>query len=77
IWNIIGKAGLCHTISKIVNLPVNKVQEENSNWSMEAYDTKQLLDIFNDGMKMDIFPLFRAENSAGHHEYDLTFIPRG
>ncbi len=67
--------GLCHELSKIVNLPLNRVQNFYNNVHM-GVDPQYLLDEFIAGKKIDINPLFRILNKSAHQEYALTFLPR-
>jgi len=73
---VMKKIGLFYVLSKIVNLPINKVQTENSNRTMNAYTSLELLKIFNDGFKIDIAPLYRMKNKSPHEEYVPTFVKR-
>jgi histo-blood group ABO system transferase len=69
--------GLFYKNSKILNIPLNKVQTINiMNRDMNLYTPKELLEIFQTGYKMDIAPLERMENKAVHTEYKPTFIVR-
>jgi hypothetical protein len=71
------KFGLFYELSKIVNIPLNLVQTINPhNRHMRFMSTQQLLTIFNQGKKMDIFPLFKIANKAPHIEYVPRFIDR-
>ncbi len=73
--------GLCFAESKIVNLPLNVVQEEKHNnmllnrttYNLDVHD---LLNKFNQGLKIDIEPLHSMENSAPHMDYLPNFIKR-
>lgn len=69
------KIGLCYQISKIVNIPLNRVQDVCSNPHM-GISKEYLLSIFNLGLKIDINPLFRNKNSGAHTEYQLSYIVR-
>lgn len=69
--------GLCYADSKIVNIPLNKVQTVNIfNRDMNLYTPQELLELFENGYKMDISPLYLMQNKAVHTEYEPTFIPR-
>ena len=69
--------GLFYEKSKILNIPLNKVQTEFIlNRDMELYTPQELLEKFEAGYKMDIEPLYLMENKAVHTEYAPTFIPR-
>jgi len=68
--------GLCHEQSKIVNLPINKVQQECQNRTMNALGAQKLLELFTQGLKINIIPLFRVKNKAAHMDHVPTFIER-
>jgi hypothetical protein len=66
---------LCYETTKMINIPVNLVQNDYAtNRTMNAYSTQQLLDIFNQGKKIDIAPFYRIQNNSPHMEYPLTFV---
>ena len=65
--------GLCFEKSKIVNLPLNRVQHEYNNKVMNALSPQELLELFEQGKKMDISPLAQIANKAAHMEYVPTF----
>ena len=68
--------GLCFSSSKIVNLPLNRVQNEYKNRVMTELTPRDLLDQFLQNKKMDIEPLRCVENRSAHMEYSPTFITR-
>ncbi len=69
--------GLFYTDSKIINIPLNKVQTLNiSNRDMNLYTPQELLEKFEAGYKMDIAPVYHIKNKAVHTEYEPTFIGR-
>ena len=72
------KFGLCYKKSKIVNIPLNIVQDNlfTNNPHMHAYSPDELLEIFNRGLKIDIQPLFGIINTSPHMEYFPEFISR-
>lgn len=69
------RCGLCYGQSKIVNLPLNRVQHEYQNRCMDV-PPHELLATFMQGLKIDINPLFKIQNKSAHMEYGLTFIER-
>ena len=80
-WWVVHKApspiGLFYDSSKILNIPLNKVQSVNPlNRDMNLYTPQELLEKFEAGFKMDISPLYLMNNKAVHTEYEPTFIPR-
>jgi hypothetical protein len=70
------KKGLCFETSKILNIPINKVQTEYNNRSMNLYTPQELLIKFNQGLKIDIAPLHKFANRFPHIEYKPTFVMR-
>lgn len=81
IWNrrshnVLAKKGLCYTYSKNVNMPLNRVQNDEKNRSMKEWSPEKLLQEFLAGKKMDIAPLHCVHNTAAHMEYSPTFITR-
>ncbi len=71
---IMSRRGLCYAASKIVNMPLNRVQHDYNNRAMSEYSSGDLLTIFIKGQKMDIAPLKCVDNKAAHMEYSPTFI---
>jgi hypothetical protein len=67
--------GLCFQNSKMVNLPLNRVQNEWYNKSMDI-SASELLKKFQEGFKFDIAPLFQIRNRSAHMEYEPTFVLR-
>ena len=77
--NVKKRYGFCYETSKIVNLPLNVVQnshKSNPHMSSQELTPKQLLKQFLDGNKMDIWPLFQIKNRSVHMEHNPTFIKR-
>ena len=70
------KQGLCFETAKIVNLPLNSVQPDWENRNMRFATAEEFLLIFNQGLKIDIQPLFRIDNRSAHMEYLPTYIQR-
>ena len=69
--------GVFYAQSKILNIPLNKVQTiDILNRDMNLYTPEELLELFEKGYKMDIAPLYQFNNKAVHTEYEPTFIPR-
>ena len=63
--------------SKMINIPVNLVNEEKrSNRYMKSYTVKELLDVLMRGQKIDISKFYQARNASPHVEYELTFVNR-
>ncbi|MFC1841587.1 hypothetical protein ACFLYA_00780 [Candidatus Dependentiae bacterium] len=70
------KTGLCYRTSKVVNLPLNRVQNTFQNRHMNLATPQELLEIFNSGLKIDIATLFKIENISAHMNYNPEFIER-
>lgn len=71
------KKGACYSTSKIINLPINLVQTYTYNNCQHTYCPQQLLDVFNEGMKMDVQTLFQANNRSSHmYDAVINFIER-
>jgi glycosyltransferase involved in cell wall biosynthesis len=70
--------GLCYQASKIVNLPLNMVQTFWPNNCGNTYTTQKLLELFNQGLKIDITKLYQIANKSAHMLDDtlISFIPR-
>ncbi len=70
------KQGLCFAQSKIVNLPLNSVQPDWENRNMRFATAEEFLELFNQGLKIDIEPLFGIQNRSAHMEYVPICIKR-
>lgn len=71
------KIGLCYEHSKVVNLPLNLVQELFAgNKHAQAWSTKELLKRYNEGYCFDIAPLYKINNKSPHMPYLPSFIKR-
>ncbi len=76
-WKTIShRIGLCYEVSKMINIPVNRVQNVRDNRYMDAYTTEDLLEIFNDGKKIDVQSVYQVENQWTHTELPLSFVER-
>jgi hypothetical protein len=70
------RVGLCYEQTKMVNLPLNRVQKDLYNRSMESLSPAELLSIFSSKKKMAIAPLHEIKNRSAHMEYAPRFIAR-
>lgn len=70
------RKGLCFGKSKMVNIPVNLVQEIWVTRHSNSYSTNELLKLFNEGKKIDISQLYNYNNISIHEEVPFTFITR-
>ncbi len=75
VREVILQRGLCFETSKVVNTPLNRVQDEYKNRCMEI-SAQDLMNIFVEGKKMDIAQLHRIDNKSAHMEYQPQFINR-
>ncbi len=67
--------GLFYAISKIINIPLNKVQQEfPKNQSMQGYSPDDLLIIFLSGKRIDPTSLYRLINSSSHLEWEPQYV---
>lgn len=66
------RLGLFYTRSKCVNIPLNIVSP-STNRHANTWQPPQLLEVFNQGKKLDITPLFQIENNSRHMDYRPTF----
>jgi glycosyltransferase involved in cell wall biosynthesis len=69
------RIGLCHASSKMVNIPLNLVNL-SSNRSMNSFTPVELLEKFNQGLKIDIAPLYQIKNHSAHIDYTPQFALR-
>jgi hypothetical protein len=67
--------GICYKRSKILNIPVNKVQTDNENVH-GAIHQDYLLEQWNRGMQMDYRALYGLVNKSAHQEVPISFIKR-
>jgi len=61
--------------SRLVNLPINRVQDTHTNRCGEV-DSNFLLGKWNDGKKIDISKLHQFLNTGVHQELEITFKDR-
>lgn len=67
--------GVSYKTSRIVNIPCNKVQTENSNICGEVHQD-ELLDLWNKGLQIDYRKLKKYRNTSAHQEIVFDFIGR-
>lgn len=72
---IMHRIGMCYETTKMVNLPLNRVNH-SSNRHMNFLSARELLDLFFAGKKMNIVPLIGIQNKSAHMEYEPTFVER-
>lgn len=69
------RKGLAYKKSRIINLPLNKVQLENDNLFGTIHQD-QLLQIWQKGLQLDYGRLYGFENTSAHQELEIVFMPR-
>jgi len=69
------KMGLCFDRSKIINIPMNMVQDTEANAHMGLLTPKQLLEMYNRGYKINIDALAGIYNKSPHWPIIPEFIP--
>lgn len=73
------KSGLCFASSKMINIPINMVQETPSGKytrNTELATPKELLEIFSEELKIDIAPFHGYIGQSLHVPLTPTFIKR-
>lgn len=67
--------GICYKKSKIVNIPINKVQTDYDNIHGTIHQD-HLLDQWNHGMQVDYRALYGFINESAQQEIEITYIKR-
>lgn len=70
------KIGLCFARTKMVNLPLNKVQDSWDNRNENLLQPAEQLAKFNEGLTIDLEPLCGITNRSAHMGYVPTFVSR-
>lgn len=79
LWNRqadLKHTGLCHGHSKMVNTPLNIVQENWQSKHDDTYSTEELLTIWQQGLRIDITTINNLDNNAAHINYFPHFIKK-
>jgi hypothetical protein len=66
--------GLCFSHSKIINTPLNIVQEDWNNKHDDLYTPKELLSFWQQGLRIDISDIYNIDNNTAHISYQPIFI---
>jgi len=69
------RKGICYKTSRLLNIPCNKVQNENSNKAGNI-SAEELLDLWNKGLVIDTKALYQYKNKSVHEDFPLNFIKR-
>lgn len=71
------EVGLCFENSKIINIPLNLVQTElPNNKHMNLYSVQELLQMFQNGWRIDIDKFYKFNNNSPHEDVKPNFIRR-
>ena len=71
------KIAVAYKKSKLVNMPINKVQQDKFNVNRSGnIDTNYLLDLWNQGYEMDLSHLYGYVNNSPHEEIELKIVKR-
>jgi|688.fasta_scaffold01481_23 hypothetical protein len=65
----------CHVFSSIVNMPINRVQNEYANRCGEV-DPSKLLEVWSSGKKIDIGHTFKIINESAHYPVNIKIVDR-
>lgn len=64
--------GLCYEISRLINVPINLVQNDCPwNNCSRKYTIEQLLDLFEQGWRIDIKSLYQLKHNAPHIDINI------
>lgn len=69
------KVGLYFTHSKMINIPINLVNESTNRY-MKSFSPEELLEKFNAGLKIDISQFHQFPNHSPHIEAEIAFTER-
>ncbi len=69
------RCGICYKRSKILNIPINKVQNDNNNVHGTIHQS-YLLEQWDRGMQMNYHALYGLVNESAHQEVTITFVKR-
>jgi hypothetical protein len=70
------RLGVCFRESRIVNLPVNKVQGEYTGNRSGELGPAEVLELWRAGKRLDHRRLYGIVNDAVHQEVELAFVAR-
>jgi len=73
---LLNRQGLCYKNTVVINTPLNRINQGYDNPHMHWKDTQELLNIFNQGLKIDIEPMQHIVNKSAHIHYEPTFVAR-
>lgn len=71
----LNKVGLCFERSRMVNLPLNKVNHSTNRFT-DSYTAQELLEHFLAGQKIDIAQIAGIKNRSPHIDHEIAFVLR-
>ena len=69
--------GACYAHSRVVNIPMNRVNNTHPNRTIGNYSAKELNDLFLEGKKIDIYSIDSSLVRSVHQDMAFSFIERG
>lgn len=69
------RLGICYKKSRIINIPINKVQDDFENIHGSVHQDF-LLEQWDKGMQMDYRKIYGINNTSAHQEVEISFIKR-
>jgi hypothetical protein len=69
------RCGICYKRSKILNIPINKVQNDNKNICGTIHQN-YLLEQWSRGMQINYRALYGLVNESAHQDVTITFVKR-
>lgn len=75
IGPLLNRWGICHEKSRLVNIPINRVQDVIQNLHGDIHQD-QLLQMWCEGLRLDIEPLQGFMSTSAHEEVPLLFTSR-
>ncbi|MFC1894839.1 hypothetical protein ACFLYH_02725, partial [Candidatus Dependentiae bacterium] len=67
--------GICYEFSKVINIPVNIVQDQKWHRAMNFLDTKELLEEFLDGTRIDIHEVAESMQKKRNESPHIAYVP--
>jgi hypothetical protein len=75
-WKSLHRKGVCYFHSKVINIPMNLVNETVPNRHGHHFSPEQLLVKFQQGLKINIQQFHKINNRSLHEEHEPNFIKR-
>lgn len=71
----LSRYGICWNESRIINIPLNKVQSENENLCGSVHQ-EQLLEAWERGLELDYRKFYNFKNVSAHQEVSVSLMER-